>query len=353
MSTGPDQVSANVGLDTERMVMSDTPEIDAAAVVAKAGEARETILRELRKVFIGQEEVIEQIILALLAGGHCLIMGVPGLGKTFLVKSISRLFSLSLKRIQFTPDLMPADIFGTEVLEEDPATGRRTFRFVKGPIFANIVLADEINRTPPKTQAALLEAMEERHVTVSGRTYPLDRPFFVLATQNPIELEGTYPLPEAQLDRFLLNVVISYLSSEEEARMVTATTAAEMPELEPVFTGEEVLRLQRLVRQVPAPENVVKYAVRIVAASRPGTPEAIPVVTEKVRWGAGSRASQALILTGKARALLQGRCNVACEDVHALALPVLRHRVITNFRADAEGLTTEDIIHEILRAVPE
>ncbi len=333
--------------------MTQSLETDAATMVAKVGEARKTILRELRKVFVGQEEVIEQIILALLAGGHCLILGVPGLGKTFLVKSISRLFSLTLKRIQFTPDLMPADIFGTEVLEEDAATGRRGFRFVRGPIFANIVLADEINRTPPKTQAALLEAMEEGHVTVSGNTYPLEQPFFVLATQNPIELEGTYPLPEAQLDRFLLNVVISYLSPEDEARMVSATTASAMPEITPVFTGEEVLRLQRLVRQVPAPENVVKYAVRLVTASRPGSPEAIPVVNEKVRWGAGSRASQALILTGKARALLEGRCNVACEDVRALAPPVLRHRVITNFRADAEGLTAEDIIREILSAVPE
>ncbi len=331
--------------------MSSTPV--ANRVTAKVQEARAALDCELRKVFFGQETVVEQIVLTLLSGGHCLIVGVPGLGKTLLVKSIAQLFSLSFKRIQFTPDLMPADIFGAEVMEEDPGTGRRQFRFVRGPVFANILLADEINRTPPKTQAALLEAMEERHVTVGGKTYPLAPPFFVLATQNPIELEGTYPLPEAQLDRFLLNIVIDYLSEADEARMVAATTAPEAPELHPVFAVEEILELQRLVREVPVSENVVSYAVRLVTASRPGSATAPEIVNEKVKWGAGSRASQALILGGKARALLNGRLNVACEDVRALAAPVMRHRIITNFRADAEGVTSDEIIRELLAVVPE
>jgi len=322
-------------------------------VIAKVRQARTALDHELRKIFVGQESVVEQIVLALFAGGHCLIVGVPGLGKTLLVKCISKLFSLSFKRIQFTPDLMPADIFGTEVMEEDPSTGHRQFRFVRGPVFANILLADEINRTPPKTQAALLEAMGERHVTAGGKTYPLAPPFFVLATQNPIELEGTYPLPEAQLDRFLLNIVIEYLSEPDEIRMVTATTAPEGADLRPVFTVDEILELQRLVREVPVSQNVVSYAVRLVAASRPGAAGAPAFVNEKVKWGAGSRASQALILGGKARALLNGRLNVACEDVRALAAPVMRHRVITNFRADAEGTSSEDIIRELLNTVPE
>jgi len=278
---------------------------------------------------------------------------VPGLGKTLLVKTIANLFSLSFKRIQFTPDLMPADIFGTEVLEEDISTGKRDFRFVKGPIFANIVLADEINRTPPKTQAALLEAMEERHVTAGGETYLLDQPFFVLATQNPIELEGTYPLPEAQLDRFLMNIVMEYLTPAEEERMVAATTAPVEPVLETAFSGAEVLQIQKLVREVPVSQNVISYAVRLVGATRPGTPGAPKFVQEKVKWGAGSRASQALILAGKAKALLDGRYNVACEDVRELAPPILRHRVVVNFHADAEGLTADDIVREIVRETPE
>ena len=322
-------------------------------VVARVAAARSTILSELQKAIIGQQETIEQIIVTLLTGGHCLLVGVPGLGKTLLVKSIARMFSLTFKRIQFTPDLMPADIFGTEVVEEDPATGRRNFRFVRGPVFANIVLADEINRTPPKTQAALLEAMEERHVTAGGTTYPLDPPFFVLATQNPIELEGTYPLPEAQLDRFLLNIVMDYLEPEDEERMVAATTVPEMPELDQVFSAKEIMELQHLVRGVPVSENVVAYAVRVVTATRPGSVNAPALVNDKVKWGAGSRASQALILGGKARALLHGRYNVACEDVRALAVPVLRHRVITNFHADAEGLTSVDIVREIVSGTPE
>ena len=328
-------------------------ETNGHEVVARVAAARNTILSELQKAIVGQQETIEQIIVTLLTGGHCLLVGVPGLGKTLLVKSIARMCTLTFKRIQFTPDLMPADIFGTEVVEEDPATGRRHFRFVRGPVFANILLADEINRTPPKTQAALLEAMEERHVTAGGTTYPLDPPFFVLATQNPIELEGTYPLPEAQLDRFLLNIVMDYLDPKDEERMVSATTSPELPELDQVFSAKEILELQHLVREVPVSENVVAYAVRVVTATRPGSANAPAMVDEKVKWGAGSRASQALILGGKARALLHGRYNVACEDVRALAVPVLRHRVITNFHADAEGLTSVDIVREIVSGTPE
>jgi MoxR-like ATPase len=321
--------------------------------IEQVASASGRMLAELGKVIVGQQPVIEQIVVTLLARGHALLVGVPGLGKTLLVKSIARMFSLQFKRIQFTPDLMPADIFGTEVMEEDTATGRRQFRFIRGPVFAHILLADEVNRTPPKTQAALLEAMGERHVTVAGQTYPLDEPFFVLATQNPIELEGTYPLPEAQLDRFLMNVVIDYLPTADEERMVRQTTAPDEPAIQPVFSGAEICRIQQLVRQVPVSDNVIAYAVRLVGATRPANAAAPDMVRSKVKWGAGSRASQALILAGKARALLQGRYNVACEDVRDLALPVLRHRVITNFHADAEGLTSSDIIRELVQRIPE
>ena len=308
---------------------------------------------ELAKVIIGQQDVIDQIIITLLAGGHALLTGVPGLGKTLLVKTVAQLFSLSFKRIQFTPDLMPADIFGTEVLQEDPATGTRAFKFIRGPVFANIVLADEINRTPPKTQAALLEAMGEYHVTSAGKTIDLERPFFVLATQNPIELEGTYPLPEAQLDRFLLNIVLDYLPVEDEVKMVRETTSPELATLSPILSGDDIVAFQKLVREVPVSDNVVSYAVRLAAATRPNTPNAAPRVNELVKWGAGSRASQALILAGKARALLDGRRNVACEDVRALAIPVFRHRVITNFRAEAENISTEALLKEIIVSIQE
>ena len=308
---------------------------------------------ELAKVIVGQQDVIDQIIITLLAGGHALLTGVPGLGKTLLVKTVAQLFSLSFKRIQFTPDLMPADIFGTEVLQEDPATGTRAFKFIRGPVFANIVLADEINRTPPKTQAALLEAMGEYHVTSAGKTIDLERPFFVLATQNPIELEGTYPLPEAQLDRFLLNIVLYYLPVEDEVKMVRETTSPELATLSPILSGDDIVAFQKLVREVPVSDNVVSYAVRLAAATRPNTPNAAPRVNELVKWGAGSRASQALILAGKARALLDGRRNVACEDVRALAIPVFRHRVITNFRAEAENISTEALLKEIIASIQE
>ena len=308
---------------------------------------------ELAKVIVGQQDVIDQIIITLLAGGHALLTGVPGLGKTLLVKTVAQLFSLSFKRIQFTPDLMPADIFGTEVLQEDPATGTRAFKFIRGPVFANIVLADEINRTPPKTQAALLEAMGEYHVTSAGKTIDLERPFFVLATQNPIELEGTYPLPEAQLDRFLLNIVLDYLPVEDEVKMVRETTSPELATLSPILSGDDIVAFQKLVREVPVSDNVVSYAVRLAAATRPNTPNAAPRVNELVKWGAGSRASQALILAGKARALLDGRRNVACEDIRALAIPVFRHRVITNFRAEAENISTEALLKEIIASIQE
>ncbi len=320
-------------------------------ILSQIQNARDRIKGELEKVVIGQEAIIEQLIVGLMARGHALLTGVPGLGKTLLVKSIARTFSLSFKRIQFTPDLMPADILGTEVVEEDKATGKRLFRFVQGPVFANIVLADEINRTPPKTQAALLEAMEERQVTAAGQTFALEPPFFVLATQNPIELEGTYPLPEAQLDRFLLNLVMDYLPEGDEIRMVTETTAVQEQQPEKVFSPEEILEIQNWVRQVPASRHVVRYAVRLVAATRPSNQVAPAFIKDQVKWGAGSRASQALILAGKARALLHGRYTVAMEDVRALAEAVLRHRIIPNFHAEAEGITPDFVINQLLNTI--
>ncbi len=327
--------------------------VEGEAILTQVRDAREKLRRELAKVIVGQETIIEEIILALLSQGHVLITGVPGLGKTLLVKTLAQAFSLSFKRIQFTPDLMPADIFGADVFEEDAATGRRQFRFIPGPVFAHMVLADEINRTPPKTQAALLEGMGEGQVTVSGRTMHLEAPFFVLATQNPIELEGTYPLPEAQLDRFLLNVVMDYLPEADEIKMVGATTSPDKPNAEPVFSREEVLRLQELVRAVPVSEHVISYAVRLSAATRPGNSATSESIRDKIKWGAGSRASQALVLAGKARALLEGRYNVAIEDIHELAFPVLRHRIIPNFHAEAEGVSSDDIIRDVLRSVRE
>lgn len=322
-------------------------------LAAQLGAARQRLLGEIRKSVIGQEDVIENLIVALLSRGHVLLTGVPGLGKTLLVKTIAGAFSLNFKRIQFTPDLMPSDICGSEIVEEDPATGRRGFRFMRGPVFTHLLLADEINRTPPKTQAALLEAMGEGQVTAAGQTLPLEAPFFVLATQNPIELEGTYPLPEAQLDRFLLSLTMTYLSQEDEIKMVAATTAPPAAGPAPVFQREEIIELQELVRQVPVSTHVVSYAVRLAAATRPNDPGNPPALRGKVKWGAGSRASQALILAGKARALLQGRFTVACEDVRALAGPVLRHRVIPSFQAEAEGLGVDAIVATVLAAVPE
>ena len=323
---------------------------DAATGVARLAAGRDRILAELRRVIVGQSEAIDLILTAVFTGGHCLLTGVPGLAKTRLIRSLADVLDLRFKRIQFTPDLMPADITGTEILEE---TGRyRSLKFNEGPIFAQIVLADEINRTPPKTQAALLEAMQEYHVTVGGRTYDLERPFFVLATQNPIELEGTYPLPEAQLDRFMFNIVVRYLSEDEEVNVVTATTGDEDAGLTQVLSGEDILGLQRLVRQVPVAEDVARYAVRLVDASRPGQPNTPEFVSKWVKWGASLRASQALILGGKARALMQGRYHLSVEDVRALAPPILRHRIVTNFYAESDGVDADSVITRLLETVP-
>src|SRR5688572_23264951 len=313
-------------------------------------QGRERILSELRKVIVGQDEVVDQVLMALFTGGHCLITGVPGLAKTLLIKTIAEILDLSFKRIQFTPDLMPSDITGTEILEEQHGT--RTLRFAHGPIFAQIILADEINRTPPKTQAALLEAMQEYHVTAAGRTYQLDRPFFVLATQNPIELEGTYPLPEAQLDRFMFNVVMTYLPEDDEVRVVTDTTGVDEPAVSRVLSGPDILEIQQLVRQVMVSEDVARYAVRLVDASRPGRQSDHQFIREWVKWGAGLRASQSMILAGKARALLNGRYHVSVADIRALARPVLRHRIIPNFYAESERVTSDTLIERLLEAVP-
>jgi MoxR-like ATPase len=317
---------------------------------ARVQEGRERILSELRKIIVGQDEVVDQVLIALFTGGHCLITGVPGLAKTLLIKTVAEILDLRFKRIQFTPDLMPSDITGTEILDEQHGT--RTLRFVQGPIFAQIILADEINRTPPKTQAALLEAMQEYHVTAAGRTYLLERPFFVLATQNPIELEGTYPLPEAQLDRFMFNVVMTYLPEDDEVRVVTETTGAESRTVGRVLTGADILEFQQVVRQVVVSDEVARYAVRLVSASRPGEKGTPEFVDKYVKWGAGLRASQSLILGGKARALMNGRHHVSVKDIQTLALPILRHRVVTNFYAESEHLNADSIVSRLLGEVP-
>ena len=316
--------------------------------IDKISEELAQLRGELSKVFVGQDEVVTQLLVTLLANGHALMTGVPGLGKTQLVKSLSQLLGLSFRRIQFTPDLMPADILGGEVLEQDPETGRRNFRFQEGPLFTQVLLADEINRTPPKTQSALLEAMGERQVTTAGQTRVLPEPFLVLATQNPIELEGTYPLPEAQLDRFLLNVVMDYLPIAEEVKMVSMTTRPVGVPLSAQLDAGRILEMQALCREVVAPEGVVEHAVSLCAATRPGTPQCLPRFQQYVKWGAGSRASQSLVLAGKARALLAGRGNVSHEDINALVLPVLRHRVIVNFQAQAENVTVEQLLDELV-----
>jgi MoxR-like ATPase len=319
-------------------------------IAAEVREGRDRILHELRKVIVGQDEVVDQVLIALFTGGHCLLTGVPGLAKTLLIKTVAEILHLTFKRIQFTPDLMPADITGTEILDEE--NGHRALRFLKGPIFAQIILADEINRTPPKTQAALLEAMQEYHVTAAGRTYDLERPFFVLATQNPIELEGTYPLPEAQLDRFMFNIVMTYLTPEDEVRVVTATTGTAHPALERVLDGSAIMGFQQSVREVVVADEVARYAVRLVDTSRPGRGTNPEFVQKWIKWGAGLRASQALILGSKARALMQGRHHVSVKDIQSLAKPILRHRVIPNFYAEAEGVSSDRIIDQLLDAVP-
>jgi len=340
---------------TETLAVQVKPLDDATdeiALVERMRAGKEKIIRELRKVIVGQDEVIQEVLIALFAGGHSLITGVPGLAKTLLIKTISDITRLKFSRIQFTPDLMPADVIGTEVVEENPDTGRRVLRFVKGPIFANILLADEINRTPPKTQSALLEAMEEQQVTAGGVTYKMDIPFFVLATQNPIELEGTYPLPEAQLDRFMFKILIDYLPEDEEIAVVNNTTGVAAMSVAPLLSGQDILDFQHIVRQVPAAEEVTRYAVRLVAASRPGNAGAPDFVNKWVSWGAGLRASQFLILGGKVRALLNGRFNVSYGDIRALAQPVMRHRIIVNFHAQAERIDTAHVIDRLLDTVP-
>ncbi len=323
---------------------------DARALVGRVADSRARVLTELRKVVVGQDESVDLVLAALFAGGHCLLTGVPGLAKTLLVRTLAQILDLGFRRIQFTPDLMPADITGTEVLDE--SDGIRALRFVRGPIFTQMLLADEINRTPPKTQAALLEAMQEGHVTAAGRSYQLEPPFFVLATQNPIELEGTYPLPEAQLDRFLFNIVMTYLPEDEEVQVVTKTTGVRGAPPERVLSRDDIVQIQGLVRHVVIAEDVARYAVRLSAASRPGQRGVPDFVGHYVKWGAGLRASQALVLGGKARALMMGRAHVTADDIRVLAAPVLRHRVLVNFQAESEGLTSDAIVERLLEAIP-
>ncbi len=316
-------------------------------LLEKLGDTKKTFFNEIGKSIIGQQNVLDHILIALLCKGHTLIVGVPGLAKTLMIKSMAELLDLDFSRIQFTPDLMPSDITGTELIEADQSTGKRVFRFFKGPVFGNIILADEINRTPPKTQAALLEAMQEHKVTASGNTYDLEEPFFVLATQNPIEQEGTYPLPEAQLDRFMFNILIDYPDRDEEVSIVQATTATEIPQLDKVISRQEILEYQGLVRRVPVADNVVEYAVDLVSATRPGD-NAKDFINEWIDWGAGPRASQYLILGAKTRAALDGRPTPDIDDVKALALPVLRHRMLPNFNAEAEGMKVDDILNRLI-----
>ncbi len=330
--------------------MPATEEVQAIEELMKS---QEQILEQLKKIIVGQDEVINQMLMALFAGGHCLLEGVPGLAKTLMIRTLAQILNLKFKRIQFTPDLMPADITGTDVLEEDRTTGHRTIRFIQGPIFANILLADEINRTPPKTQAALLEAMQEYHVTAGGTEFQLEQPFFVLATQNPIEQEGTYPLPEAQLDRFMFKIVIDYPTESEETDIVATTTGAETPELEMALSGEAIVALHKIVRRVPAADNVVQYAVKIARATRPKAEDAPDFIKQWIRWGAGPRAGQYLILGAKARAILRGRYNASCEDVKSVAPAVLRHRILTNFHAEAEGIDSDTVVQRLLDTVQE
>jgi MoxR-like ATPase len=333
--------------------MHDNPGTSAGGhgdveAVRRLGEARRLIEAEVEKVVVGQKAVVEQVLVCLLAHGHGLLIGVPGLAKTLLVNTLARVLNLDFNRVQFTPDLMPSDITGTEIVEDEPGSGRRSFRFVKGPVFANVVLADEINRTPPKTQAALLQAMQEYHVTVAGQTYPLPRPFFVLATQNPIELEGTYPLPEAQLDRFMFSIYVDYPSPVEEREIVKSTTSAYLPELKRVLTADDISALQALVRRVPVADEVIDYAVKLAASTRPGSVGAPKFVREWVNWGAGPRASQYLVLGAKTRAILDGRYTPSVADIRSVAQPVLRHRIVTSFAAEAENVRPDTVVRRLV-----
>ncbi|HQZ40370.1 MAG TPA: MoxR family ATPase [Vicinamibacterales bacterium] len=333
----------------------DTTELntpDDVALAERMKSGRDEIIRELKKLIIGQDEVVNQVLLTLFVGGNSLVVGVPGLAKTLLIHTMARVLDLRFNRIQFTPDLMPSDITGTDIIQEDPATGRRSMVFAPGPIFANIVLADEINRTPPKTQSALLEAMQEHRVTIQGRTYKLEEPFYVFATQNPIELEGTYPLPEAQLDRFMFHIVIDHPPEDEELEVIRTTTAILEPQFDRPVSGADLVSFQRLVRRVPVADPVLRYALSIVRASRPKSPTCPDSVRKWVAFGGSVRAAQYLVLGGKARALTSGRFHVSFEDVRALAHPVLRHRVLTNFHAQSEGITSDALVDRLLEAVP-
>src|SRR5579862_1123379 len=325
---------------------------DVRERIARFQQVQEGIVKQIHNVIVGQNEVIEQVLIALMVGGHCLITGLPGTAKTLLVRTIGQILGLDFKRIQFTPDLMPSDITGTDIIEEDPTTGRRTWTFIPGPIFANILLADEINRTPPKTQSALLEAMKELSCTVRGNQYKIRPPFFVLATQNPIELEGTYPLPEAQLDRFIFNVLLDYLSAEDELSVLDLTTTSHQSKVEPVTSPEEILDFQRLVRMVPIAPSVARYAVNIVRATRATDASAPDFVKKYVNFGASVRAAQNLVLASKARALMQHRYNVSYQDVQALTRPILRHRILLNFQAESDKLTQDDILKKLLDSMP-
>jgi len=328
--------------------MSETKDRADLEIVGELKAARDKIEGEISKVIIGQHEVIEQLLTVLLSNGHCLLIGVPGLAKTLLINTLAQTLDLGFSRIQFTPDLMPSDITGNEILEEDKSTGHREFKFIKGPIFANVILADEVNRTPPKTQAALLQAMQEHEVTVAGDSMTLDEPFFVLATQNPIEQEGTYPLPEAQLDRFMFSIYIDYPTRDEEIDIVKSTTGDQHPDLSHVLSGKEISELQQLVRRVPVTDHVVEYAVSLARKTRPVEEDAPQFIKDWVNWGAGPRASQYLILGAKARAVLHGSYTPSPADVRAMALPVLRHRIVTNFNADADGVSSQDIISQLV-----
>ena len=321
--------------------------------IAEVRQARELIIAEFSKVIVGQRDVLEELLIALLSSGHCLMIGLPGLAKTLMISTLSEILDLKFKRIQFTPDLMPSDIIGSDILDMDSENGKKSFRFIQGPVFTNMLLADEINRTPPKTQAALLEAMQERQVTSGNTRFPLPAPFFVLATQNPLEQEGTYPLPEAQLDRFMFNILVDYPSEEDEEAIVMATTRKRDTSVNKVLTGAQLQALQDVVRELAVSKHVVKYATRLTRATRPGEPNAPDYIKEHVSCGAGPRAGQFLVLGAKARAVLDGRLNVSCEDVRALAAPILRHRIFTNFTADSEGITADDLVKRLLMSIPE
>ena len=326
--------------------------IDDEQAVKRLGEARDRILGQVRKIIVGMDQVIDELMIAIFSRGHCLLLGVPGLAKTLLVSSLAQALSLSFKRIQFTPDLMPSDITGTEVLQDDPETHQRQFKFLSGPIFANLILADEINRTPPKTQAAMLEAMQERKISAGGVDHPLDEPFFVLATQNPMEQEGTYPLPEAQLDRFFFNILVAYPSWDEEIEIMKRVTVGGEQDLEQVLHRDEILLLQNLVRRIPVADHIFHYAAMLARSTRPEEAEAPEFIRDWLAWGAGPRASLFMIMAGKARAALRGRCYVSTEDIQATAKPILRHRIIPNFAAQSEGVTADDIVEKLLATIP-